>query len=191
MKASLAAMVVAVQEFLACRCLKFTGSIGFLLTSDEEGPALDGTQQVVKVLQARGERIDYCIVGEPSSDLRVGDELRVGRRGSLHGELHIYGEQGHIAYPGNNPIHRALGALQALIALPAANLLTMSDPAIIGAPLSVQISNIAAGDGVLNGAEIIELGLRHATAHQINEHVAIDDLVSLRDIYKEILLAIL
>jgi succinyl-diaminopimelate desuccinylase len=98
MKGALAAMVVAVERFLAA-CPAPAGSIGFLITSDEEGDAVDGTARVMDALRARGEHIDWCLVGEPSSDQRLGDVLRIGRRGSLTARLRVLGVQGHVAYP--------------------------------------------------------------------------------------------
>ena len=115
MKASLAAMVVACEQFVT-EHPRHTGRIGFLITSDEEGPARDGTVKVVDALAARGEQIDWCVVGEPSSTRQLGDLVKNGRRGSLNATLVIHGKQGHIAYPhlADNPIHRALPALDAL-----------------------------------------------------------------------------
>ncbi|HLS86925.1 MAG TPA: succinyl-diaminopimelate desuccinylase, partial [Burkholderiales bacterium] len=106
MKSSLAAFVVAVEDFVAERP-GHAGSIAFLLTSDEEGPAVDGTVRVVEALKARGERIHYCIVGEPTSVEALGDTLKNGRRGSLSGRLTVRGVQGHVAYPhlARNPVH--------------------------------------------------------------------------------------
>ena len=115
MKASLVAMVLATEEFVAA-FPDHSGSIAFLLTSDEEGPARDGTLKVVETLTARGEAIDWCIIGEPSSLERLGDTLRIGRRGSLSGLLTVRGVQGHVAYPdlANNPIRRFAPVLQEL-----------------------------------------------------------------------------
>ena len=115
MKASLAAMVLATEGFVTA-FPDHSGSIAFLLTSDEEGPARDGTLKVVETLTARGETIDWCIIGEPSSLERLGDTLRIGRRGSLSGLLTVRGVQGHVAYPdlANNPIRRFAPVLQAL-----------------------------------------------------------------------------
>ena len=115
MKASLAAMVLATEGFVTA-FPDHSGSIAFLLTSDEEGPARDGTLKVVETLTARGEAIDWCIIGEPSSLERLGDTLRIGRRGSLSGLLTVRGVQGHVAYPdlANNPIRRFAPVLQAL-----------------------------------------------------------------------------
>ena len=98
MKSGLAAMVTAVEVFVAAHP-EHTGTIAFLITSDEEGPSQDGTKRVVETLRERGERIDWCIVGEPSSEQRVGDTIKIGRRGSLSGRLTVHGVQGHIAYP--------------------------------------------------------------------------------------------
>jgi len=116
MKGSLAAMITAVGRFLA-RHPAHRGSIAFLLTSDEEGPAVDGTVRVVETLAARGERIDWCVLGEPSSSRLLGDTVRVGRRGSLSGMLSVRGRQGHVAYPdlADNPIRRFAPVLNHLI----------------------------------------------------------------------------
>jgi succinyl-diaminopimelate desuccinylase len=115
MKGSLAAMVTACERFVAGQP-HHSGSIAFLITSDEEGPSIDGTARVVEVLERRGERIDYCLVGEPTSVRRVGDTIKHGRRGSLNGNLRIHGVQGHVAYPdrARNPIHAFAPALQEL-----------------------------------------------------------------------------
>ncbi len=115
MKGSLAAMVIAACRFVD-RCPEHRGSIAFLITSDEEGKARDGTLKVMETLTKRGEKIDWCIVGEPSSKDRLGDVIRVGRRGSLSGMLRVHGTQGHVAYPtlADNPITRFAPALQAL-----------------------------------------------------------------------------
>ncbi|GHE22353.1 succinyl-diaminopimelate desuccinylase [Halomonas urumqiensis] len=116
MKGSLAAMITAVERFVAVHP-DHHGRIAFLITSDEEGPAVDGTRAVVEHLRERHERLDYCIVGEPSSTAWLGDMIKNGRRGSLGGVLHIKGVQGHVAYPhlARNPIHQAMPALDALV----------------------------------------------------------------------------
>ncbi|UCH54127.1 MAG: succinyl-diaminopimelate desuccinylase, partial [Pseudomonadota bacterium] len=118
MKTSLAAFIVAIEDFLADHP-QHKGSIGLLITSDEEGPAIDGTVKVVEWLGARGTKIDYCIVGEPSSEQRLGDVIKIGRRGSLNGELTVRGKQGHVAYPhlARNPVHAAVPALAELVAI--------------------------------------------------------------------------
>ncbi len=271
MKGSIAAMVVAVQRFLAARP-DVPGSLAFLITSDEEGPAVDGTVRVVETLQARGETIDWCLVGEPSSSERVGDVIKNGRRGSLGGELVVHGKQGHVAYPqlARNPIHLALPALTELVQ-------TEWDRGNeFFPPTTFQISNIHAGTGATNvipgelqvtfnfrfsteqtaeglqsavaerlnrhgldydlhwtlsgqpfltpegrlvdavqaavaevqgfrpelstaggtsdgrfiaptGAEVVELGPVNATIHQVDEHVAVDELERLADIYTRLL----
>ncbi|MCE2873087.1 MAG: succinyl-diaminopimelate desuccinylase [Xanthomonadales bacterium] len=117
MKSGLAAMVTATEEFVAAHP-DHRGSIAFLITSDEEGPSVDGTKRVVEALKARGETIDWCIVGEPSSGQRVGDTIKIGRRGSLSGRLTVHGVQGHVAYPqlAENPVHTLAPALAELTA---------------------------------------------------------------------------
>lgn len=271
MKSPLAAMVIAATRFVK-QYPDIRGSIGFLITSDEEGPALHGTERVIQVLQQRGEKIDYCIIGEPSSDTLLGDQVRVGRRGSLHGKLVIHGKQGHVAHPhlAENPIHRCLQALDILVGI------TWDTGNEHFPATSFQITNIHAGTGATNvipghvealfnfrfstavtidelkqrtedvlhqhglrfelqwkvggqpfltqqgklitatqdairkvtgletklstgggtsdgrfiaptGAEVVELGVSHATAHQVDECVAVADLEKLADIYTTIL----
>lgn len=145
MKGSLAAMIVAVERFVADHP-RHKGALAFLITSDEEGPALHGTQAVVERLAERRERLDWCIVGEPSSTYQVGDIVKNGRRGSLNGSLRIRGKQGHVAYPhlAQNPIHLAAPALAELAAehWDAGN--------AFFPPTSFQISNISAGTGATN-----------------------------------------
>ena len=145
MKGSLAAMVVAVERFVA-HVPGHQGQIAFMLTSDEEGPATDGTVRIVEHLREHGIKVDWCIVGEPSSHLRLGDTLRVGRRGSLNGRLTVQGVQGHVAYPerADNPIHCALAALQALTAR------QWDEGNAYYPPTSFQISNLSAGTGAEN-----------------------------------------
>ncbi|BBE09202.1 succinyl-diaminopimelate desuccinylase [Mycoavidus cysteinexigens] len=160
MKTSLAAFVVAAEEFVAAHPTH-TGSLAFLLTSDEEGPATDGTIKVVERLQARGERLDYCIVGEPTSHKQLGDTLKNGRRGSLSGKLTVYGCQGHIAYPQRNPIHLLAPALAQLVA-------TEWDRGNeYFPPTSWQVSNIHAGMGATNvtpGEIVVDFNFRFSTA---------------------------
>jgi len=143
MKSSLAAMVVAVERIAAH---EQRGTLAVLFTSDEEGVATHGTRHVVETLRARGQALDYCLVGEPSSQTRLGDLLRNGRRGSLNGRLRVRGVQGHVAYPQKalNPIHRALPALDELQA-------SVWDEGNEFFPAtSFQISNLAAGTGAEN-----------------------------------------
>jgi succinyl-diaminopimelate desuccinylase len=162
MKTSIAAMVVACEEFLAAHP-DHKGSIAFLITSDEEGPATDGTIKVVEQLQARNEAIDYCIVGEPTSDKTLGDMIKNGRRGSLSGKLTIKGVQGHIAYPqlARNPIHLAAPALADLVAQ------VWDHGNEYYLPTSWQMSNINAGTGannVIPGDLHIDFNFRFSTA---------------------------
>ena len=161
MKASLAAMVVACENFVSTHP-DHSGRIGFLITSDEEGPAKDGTVRVMETLKDRGEQIDWCIVGEPSSTRELGDLVKNGRRGSLNGRLVIHGKQGHIAYPhlADNPIHRAMPTLNALVTEPWDQGNDFFDPT------SLQISTILAGQGVTNvipGSVEVLFNLRFST----------------------------
>lgn len=145
MKGSLASMLTAVERFVANHP-NHDGRIAFLITSDEEGPAVDGTRAVVEHLRERNERLDYCIVGEPSSTTRLGDMIKNGRRGSLGATLHIKGVQGHVAYPhlARNPIHQAMPALDALV-----NEHWDAGNDFFPAT-SFQISNLRAGTGATN-----------------------------------------
>lgn len=145
MKSSLAAMVVACEEFVA-EHPDHQGRIGFLITSDEEGPAVNGTVKVVNYLQEQGQSIDWCLVGEPSSSTSLGDVIKNGRRGSLNGTLTVNGIQGHVAYPqlADNPIHRAMPALAELAGE------HWDEGNEFFPPTSMQISNINAGSGATN-----------------------------------------
>jgi succinyl-diaminopimelate desuccinylase len=145
MKGSLAAMLTACDSFIAEHC-NHAGSIAFLITSDEEGPATNGTVKVMEALEARGEHIDYCIVGEPSSHKTFGDMVRVGRRGSINGYLTLIGKQGHVAYPElvQNPIHALAPILSSLTAE------VWDEGNEYFPPTSFQISNINSGTGVTN-----------------------------------------
>lgn len=145
MKSSLAAFVTATERFLAATP-EPAGSIAFLLTSDEEGDAVDGTVRVVERLRERGERFDYCVVGEPTCVERLGDTIKNGRRGSLNGRLSVRGVQGHVAYPqlARNPVHLAAPALAELCAL------EWDGGDEYFPPTSFQISNLHAGAGVTN-----------------------------------------
>ncbi|MBM7059860.1 succinyl-diaminopimelate desuccinylase [Pseudomonas sp. UL073] len=145
MKGSLAAMIIAVERFVAAHP-DHKGRIAFLITSDEEGPAQHGTKAVVERLRARGERLDWCIVGEPSSTSLVGDIVKNGRRGSLGCTLTVRGKQGHVAYPhlARNPIHLAAPALAELAAE------HWDDGNAFFPPTSFQVSNLNAGTGATN-----------------------------------------
>jgi succinyl-diaminopimelate desuccinylase len=174
MKGSLAAMVVACEEFVAANP-DHNGRIGFLITSDEEGPAEDGTVRVLQWLQEQGKSIDWCLVGEPSSSQRLGDTIKNGRRGSLGARLLIRGVQGHIAYPqlADNPIHRAMPALAALCAEP------WDKGNEFFPPTSMQLSNINAGTGATNvipGQVEVLFNFRFSTevtATELREHTEV------------------
>ena len=271
MKTALAAMVVASERFVT-KHPNHKGSIAFLITSDEEGPSINGTVKVVETLEERNEKMTWCLVGEPSSTHQLGDIVKNGRRGSLNGVLTVQGKQGHVAYPhlAQNPIHLATKALDELCAI------TWDNGNEYFPATSFQISNIHAGTGATNvipgtlevtfnfrystevtaeilkqrvietldkhqlnysidwtlsglpfltpvgelvnaartaiknvtgvetelstsggtsdgrfiaptGAQVLELGVLNATIHQINEHVNVDDLEPLAEIYQQIL----
>lgn len=179
MKGSLAAMLVACEEFVTA-CPDHTGRIGFLITSDEEGPAVNGTVKVIEHLQQQDKAIDWCLVGEPSSSAKLGDTIKNGRRGSLGAVLTVLGTQGHIAYPhlADNPIHRALPALQAL----AAEVWDQGNDFF--PPTSMQMSNIHGGTGATNvipgtlelqfnfrfSTEVTEAELRQRTEAILDAH---------------------
>jgi succinyl-diaminopimelate desuccinylase len=275
MKGSLAAMVTACETVLA-GAAPAHGRIGFLITSDEEGAATDGTVRVMQWLQARGTVIDYCVVGEPSSGRALGDTIKNGRRGSLNGVLRLRGRQGHVAYPqhADNPIHRALPALAALAArhwdrgnahfppttfqitnlhagsgatnvipgelelwlnfrfnteqtpaalkaavhaaLDAQNIDHEVDWTLSGAPfltpegalveaareavreVTGQAAQLSTSGGTSDGrfiapggAEVVELGPVNASIHRVNEHVAVEDLPRLAQIYAALITRLL
>jgi succinyl-diaminopimelate desuccinylase len=161
MKTSIAAMVVAVQEFVAANAHPALG-LAFLLTSDEEGPAVDGTVIVCDLLKQRGHAPDYCIVGEPTSVQRTGDMIKNGRRGTMSGKLTVKGIQGHIAYPhlAKNPIHSAAPALAELVGI------EWDQGNDFFQPTSWQISNIHGGTGASNvipGQVVIDFNFRFCT----------------------------
>ena len=166
MKGSLAAFVTAIEKFVA-EYPQHRGSIALLLTSDEEGVAVDGTVRVVEALQQRNEKLDYCIVGEPTSVNKTGDTIKNGRRGSLSGTLTVKGVQGHIAYPHlvKNPIHLAAPAIAELAAT------EWDDGNEYFPPTSWQISNIHGGTGATNvvpGTVEILFNFRHSTASTVD-----------------------
>jgi succinyl-diaminopimelate desuccinylase len=161
MKASLAAMVVATESFVANHP-HHKGRIGYLITADEEGPAIHGTRYVVDTLQRRGESIDWCVVGEPSSTSTLGDIIKNGRRGSINATLTIKGKQGHVAYPhlADNPMHKAFAALTALSELNWDSGNDYFDPT------QLQFSNIHSGTGATNvipGELVAVFNLRFST----------------------------
>lgn len=161
MKSSIAAMVVAIEEFIAAHGAQ-AGGIALLITSDEEGPSVDGTVKVCELLKSRGEKIDFCIVGEPTSVDKLGDMVKNGRRGSLSGKLTVRGVQGHIAYPqlARNPIHLAMPALAELTTI------EWDRGNRYFPPTSWQMSNIHGGTGASNvipGELVIDFNFRFST----------------------------
>ncbi len=161
MKGSLAAMVTACESFVSANP-NHSGSIGFLITSDEEGPSVNGTVKVVEALEARNEKIAWCLVGEPSSVDTLGDVIKNGRRGSINGALKIRGKQGHVAYPhlAANPFHLAVSALAGLVAL------EWDQGNDHFPPTTFQIANIHAGTGaenVIPGELDVQFNLRFST----------------------------
>ena len=162
MKSSLAAFVTAIEDFVQAHP-QHKGSIGLLITSDEEGPSVNGTVKVVQWLQQQGINIDYCVVGEPSSENELGDIIKNGRRGSLNGKLKIFGKQGHVAYPhlAVNPIHQAAPALTDLVNE------TWDEGNEYFPATSFQVSNIQAGTGaenVIPGKLEIDFNFRFSTS---------------------------
>jgi succinyl-diaminopimelate desuccinylase len=145
MKSGLAAMITATEEFVSNHA-DHTGSIAFLVTSDEEGPSVDGTRRVAQLLHERGERIDWCLVGEPSSEVALGDTIKIGRRGSLSGRLTVHGVQGHVAYPqlAENPVHTLAPALAELTRR------EWDEGTEHFQPTTFQVSNLNAGTGAPN-----------------------------------------
>lgn len=167
MKGSLACMIVAIERFLA-EHPDHQGSIALLITSDEEGPFINGTTRVIDTLEARGEKIDMCIVGEPSSTLVVGDVVKNGRRGSITGDVIVKGTQGHVAYPhlADNPVHRAMPALAELAAT------TWDNGNAYFPPTSFQIANLAAGTGASNvipGEFHVQFNFRFSTELTVDD----------------------
>ena len=178
MKSALAAMLIATKEFIKNHP-EHNGSIGFMITSDEEGDAIDGTQKLVEYVQKNNIHIDYCIIGEASSIEKLGDSIKIGRRGSLHGKLKVIGKQGHIAYPqlADNPIHRSFSALDTLTRI------EWDKGNEDFTPTSFQIYNINADTGASNiipGALTASFNFRFApssTSEQLKEkvHKVFDD----------------
>ncbi|KAB0460104.1 succinyl-diaminopimelate desuccinylase [Vibrio kanaloae] len=179
MKGSLASMIVAVEQFIA-KHPDHTGSIGFLITSDEEGPFINGTVRVVEALMARGEKIDMCIVGEPSSTEYVGDVVKNGRRGSITGDLTIKGTQGHVAYPhlANNPVHSSLLAINELATT------EWDQGNDYFPPTSFQIPNVSAGTGASNvipGEFNVQFNLRFST--ELSNDIIVERITTTLDKY--------
>lgn len=177
MKGSLAAMLVATARFVKAYP-QHHGSIAYLITSDEEGPFINGTTKVIDTLESRNEKITYCIVGEPSSSNQVGDVIKNGRRGSISGELIIKGKQGHVAYPEhvNNPIHLAMPALDEL------SQQHWDNGNSYFPPTSFQLSNIQSGTGATNvvpGELTAWFNLRYST--ELNDEMIIDRVSKILD----------
>ncbi|MCQ1057102.1 succinyl-diaminopimelate desuccinylase [Photobacterium sp. ZSDE20] len=167
MKGSLACIIVAIERFLA-ENPDHKGSIALLITSDEEGPFINGTTRVIDTLEARNEKIDMCIVGEPSSTHAVGDVVKNGRRGSITGDINIKGTQGHVAYPhlADNPVHRAMPALAELAAT------TWDNGNAYFPPTSFQIANLSAGTGASNvipGEFHVQFNFRFSTELTVDD----------------------
>ena len=181
MKSGLAAMVTACEAFVA-EHPDHAGSIAFLITSDEEGPSVDGTKRVVETLRERGVGIDWCIVGEPSSEHCAGDTLKIGRRGSFSGRLTVHGVQGHIAYPhlALNPVHSFAPALAELTSR------TWDHGNEHFQPTSFQISNITAGTGapnVIPGELKARFNLRYNTTQTQNQLKAtVEEILARHDV---------
>ncbi|ALV91444.1 MULTISPECIES: succinyl-diaminopimelate desuccinylase [Pantoea] len=177
MKGSLAAMVVAAERFVAANP-QHKGRLAFLITSDEEASAVNGTVKVVERLMARNERMDYCLVGEPSSTEIVGDVVKNGRRGSMTANLTIHGVQGHVAYPhlADNPVHRAMPALNELVAT------EWDQGNEFFPPTSMQIANVQAGTGsnnVIPGEFFVQFNFRFST--QLTDQMIKDRVAELLD----------
>ena len=167
MKSGLAAMLTAAESFVA-EHPDHRGAVAFLITSDEEGPSVDGTRRVVETLRERGERIDWCIVGEPSSENTIGDTIKIGRRGSLSGRLTVHGVQGHIAYPqfAENPIHSFAPALAEL----SSRVWDQGNEHF--QPTTFQVSNLNAGTGapnVIPGELKARFNLRYSPVQTLDE----------------------
>ncbi len=163
MKGSVAAFVTACERVIGEKGPPRQGRLAVLLTSDEEGPAQDGTRRVIEALNQRGTAIDYALVGEPSSEASAGDTIKIGRRGSLTGNLVVHGIQGHVAYPHNarNPVHEAVAALDALAQA------HWDDGNEAFPPTSFQIANVAAGTGASNVIPAnleVQFNFRYGTA---------------------------
>jgi succinyl-diaminopimelate desuccinylase len=167
MKSGLAAMMVATQRFIA-KHPNHRGTLAFLLTSDEEGPSIEGTRKVMETLEARKEKIDWCLVGEPSSGDKLGDTMKIGRRGSLSGKLTVHGVQGHVAYPhmADNPVHAMAPALAELTSR------IWDKGNEFFQPTTLQVSNISAGTGapnVIPGELRLRFNIRFSTEQTVEK----------------------
>ena len=167
MKSSVAAFVTSIEDFLK-DSPSLIGRIGVLLTSDEEGPAIDGVSKVVDYLEEKGEKITWCLVGEPTSDSRLGDVIKIGRRGSVSAKINVIGTQGHVAYPdkANNPIHGFSDPLAELSKLKWKDQTGEFQDSVL------QISNINSGTGVTNvipGNLVLDLNVRHSPSTSVEQ----------------------
>ncbi len=167
MKGSVAAFVTSIEDFLEEKPT-LSGRIGVLLTSDEEGPAVDGVSKVVEYLEKKDEKITWCLVGEPTSDNRVGDVIKIGRRGSISAKIKVIGTQGHIAYPdkANNPIHSFSSPLAEL------SKLSWKDETDRFQDSVLQISNLNSGTGASNvipGSLVLDLNVRHSPSTSVEQ----------------------
>jgi len=167
MKSGLAAMIVAAERFIA-KHPNHKGTLAFLLTSDEEGPSIEGTRKVMETLEARKEKIDWCLVGEPTSGDKLGDTVKIGRRGSLSGKLTVHGVQGHVAYPhmADNPVHALAPALAELTSR------VWDKGNEFFQPTSFQVSNISAGTGapnVIPGELRLRFNIRFSTEQTVEK----------------------
>ncbi len=167
MKSGLAAMIVATERFIS-KHPKHKGTLAFLLTSDEEGPSIDGTRRVMEVLETRKEKIDWCLVGEPTSGDKLGDVVKIGRRGSLSGKLTVHGVQGHVAYPhlADNPVHAVAPALSELSSR------SWDKGNQFFQPTTFQVSNISAGTGAPNvvpGELKLRFNIRFSTEQTVEK----------------------
>lgn len=176
MKGSVAAMVTAIERFQKST-QSMQGSVAVLLTSDEEGPAVNGTRKVIEALDARQEHIDFCVVGEPTSSKMLGDTIKNGRRGSLSAKLTVLGKQGHVAYPhlADNPVHKAMAMLDELVSI-SWDAGDQHFP-----PTTLQISNIHAGTGagnVIPGDVTVDFNLRYSPATRVEKiKQVVEDLI--------------
>ena len=181
MKSGLAAMVTATEQFITTHPAH-SGSLAFLITSDEEGPSVDGTRRVVEALRARGEHIDWCVVGEPSSEVSIGDTVKVGRRGSLSARLTVHGVQGHVAYPqlAENPIHALAPALAELVSR------KWDEGTEHFQPTTFQVSNLNAGTGapnVIPGELKARFNLRYSPAQTLTSlKTTVEDILRRHDL---------
>jgi len=186
MKGSVAAFVTSIEDFLEEKP-SLSGRIGVLLTSDEEGPAVDGVSKVVEYLEKKDEKITWCLVGEPTSDNRVGDVIKIGRRGSVSAKIKVIGTQGHVAYPdrANNPIHNFSSPLAEL------SKLSWKDETGRFQDSVLQISNLNSGTGVTNvipGSLILDLNVRHSPSTPVDQiKLDVESIMNKYDLEYEII----